>query len=209
MLQARRRPGLGTIFKNWCTLKIYMHIRPITTRRIIMSLRISHLAPIAAMLLIFALALPAAAEAGRSATASSFGAVAYSALDPIELGKEAKPLYQVDAYFRLKDLRAIAARDKGTFVVPSETGKEPNELSRDVKPLYDVASYFRIKEVREIAARKKAAFAVPSEVGQVPTKLGRDPKPINQVDAYFRLKDLREIGSQERAVVLIPSKVRA
>jgi hypothetical protein len=186
-----------------------MHIRPITTRRIIMSLRISHIALMAAMLLIFALALPAAAEAGRSATASSFDAVAYRALDPIDLSREAKPLYQVDAYFRIKDLREIAARDKGTFIVPSETGLEPNVLTREAKPLYDVASYFRIKEVQEIAARRKGAFAVPSEVGQAPTELGRDPKPLYQVDAYFRLKDLREIGSRERAGVLIPSKVRA
>jgi hypothetical protein len=187
-----------------------MRIRPIATRRIDMSLRISHLAPLGAVLLIFGLAMPAFGEAGGSAAeASSFGAFAYRALDPIELGKEAKPLYQVDAYFRLKETREIAARERGTFIVPSETGREPNVLSRVAKPLYDVASYFRIKEVREIAARRKAAFTVPSETGQEPTELGRDRKPVIQVDAYLRLKDLQEIGSQENKGVLIPSKVRA
>jgi hypothetical protein len=186
-----------------------MHIRPITTRRIIMSLKICHPAPFAALVLLFALASPALAEDGSAAQASSFGDVEYKALDPIELGKEAKPLYDVASYFRIKDLREIATRDRDTYIVPSETNQEPTGLSREAKPLYDVASYFRIKDLREIAARDKGTYIVPSETDQEPSELGNDPKPVYDVGAYFRLKDLREIGSKEKKGFLVPSKIRA
>jgi hypothetical protein len=186
-----------------------MHIGPITIRRIIMSLKICHPAPFAALVLLFALASPAYAEDGSSAQASSFGDVKYTVLDPIQLGKEAKPLYQVDAYFKLKDLREIATRYKGTYIVPSKADREPSLLGKEAKPLYDVASYFRIKELREIAARHKGTYIVPSKADQEPTELGKDPKPVYDVDANLRLKDLREIGSKEKKGFVVPSKIRA
>jgi hypothetical protein len=171
-----------------------------------MSMKISHPAYFAALVLLFALASQAFAEDGQ---ASSFGNVAYKALDPIQLGKEAKPLYQVDAYFKLKDLREIAARDLGTYIVPSETDQDPRGLGRVAKPLYDVASYFRIKEIREIAAKEKGTFIVPSETDQVPNELGKKAKPVYDVDANLKLKGLREIGSKEKKGYVVPSKIRA
>ena len=171
-----------------------------------MSLKISHPAYFAALVLLFALASQASAEDGQ---ASVFGDLKYKTLDPIQLGKEAKPLYQVDAYFKLKDLREIATRDRGTFIVPSDTDQVPNELGREAKPLYDVASYFRIKEIREIAARKKGTFIVPSDTDQVPNELGKEAKPLYDVDANLKLKGLREIGSTEKKSFLVPSKIRA
>ncbi len=171
-----------------------------------MILKISHPAYFAALVLLFALASSACAEDGQ---ASVFGEMKYKALDPILLGKEAKPLYDVEAYFRLKDLREIAARDRGTYLIPSETGQDPTGLGRDAKPLYDVASYLRTKELREIAARDRGTYIVPGETGQEATELGKDPKPVYDVDAYFRLKDLREIGSTEKKGFVVPSKIRA
>jgi hypothetical protein len=183
-----------------------MCIGQVTIRRIIMSLKISHTAYFAALVLLFALASSACAEDGQ---ASSFGDVKYKALAPILLGKEAKTLYDVDAYFRLKELREIAARDRGTYLIPSETGQDPTGLGRDAKPLYDVASYFRIKEIREIAARDRGTYIVPGETDQEATELGKDPKPVYDVDARFRLKELREIGFKEKKGFLVPSKIRA
>jgi len=171
-----------------------------------MSLKILYPTLFAALVLLFGLASSACAEDGQT---SSFGDVTYKALDPLQLGTVAKPLYQVDAYFRLKDLREIAARDLGTYIVPSETDQEPNELGQEAKPLYDVASYFRIKEVREIATKKKDTFVVPSDTDQEPNELGQEAKPVNKVDAYLKLKGLREIGSKEKKVFLVPSKIRA
>ena len=171
-----------------------------------MSLKISHTATFAALVLLFALASSACAEDGQ---ASVFGDVKYKALDPILLGKEVKPLYQVDAYFKLKDLREIAARGRGTYLIPSETGQDPTGLERDAKPLYDVASYFRIKEIREIAARDLGTYILTGETDQEATELGKDPKPVYDVDAYFRLKELREIGSKEKKGFVVPSKIRA
>jgi hypothetical protein len=186
-----------------------MHIRPLNRRRIIMSLKIHHTAPLAALALLIALASPAFGEDATMGAASTFGDVSYKALDPIHLGKEAKPLYQVDAYFRIKDLREIAARDKGLYVVRQKSFLGTYELGRDAKPLYDVASYFRIKDLREIAARDKGTYIVPSETGQEPTKLGGKPKPINQIDSRLRQKELREIGSAVKEGILIPSKIRS
>ena len=174
-----------------------------------MSLKIHHTAPLAALALLIALASPAFGEDATMGAASTFGDVSYKALDPIHLGKEAKPLYQVDAYFRIKDLREIAARDKGLYVVRQKSFIGTYELGRDAKPLYDVASYFRIKDLREIAARDKGTYIVPSETGQEPTKLGGKPKPINQIDSRLRQKELREIGSAVKEGILIPSKIRS
>lgn len=129
-----------------------------------MSLKISNPAPFAALLLLFAMASPALAEDGSSPQVSSFGEVNYKALDPIQLGKEAKPLYKVDAYFKLKDLREIAARDKGTYIVPSKADQEPTELGKDPKPVYDVGAYFRLKDLREIGSKEKKGFLVPSKI---------------------------------------------
>lgn len=39
-----------------------------------------------------------------------------------ELGKEPKPVYDVDFYFRLKDLREIGSEEKKGYVVPSKIG---------------------------------------------------------------------------------------
>ena len=171
-----------------------------------MSLKISHTAHFAALVLLFALASSASAE---DAQASSFGDVKYKALDPILLGKEAKPLYDVDAYFKQKDLREIAARDRGTYLIPSDTEQDPRGLGREAKPLYDVASYFRKKEIQEIAARDLGTYIVPGETDQEATELGKDPKPVYDVGAYFRLKELREIGSKEKKGFVVPSKIRA
>jgi len=88
----------------------------------------------------------------------------YKTLDPIQLGKEAKPLYDVASYFRIKDLREIAARDRGTYIVPSETDQEPSELGNDPKPVYDVDAYFRLKDLREIGSKEKKGFLVPSKI---------------------------------------------
>ena len=126
-----------------------------------MNLKISHPAYFAALVLLFALASPSYAEDGQ---ASSFGDVTFKALDPIQLGKEVKPLYQVDAYFKLKDLREIAARHKGTYVVPSVTDQEPTELGKDPKAVYDVDSYFRLKDLREIGSKEKKGYLVPSKI---------------------------------------------
>lgn len=174
-----------------------------------MSLKICHLTPFAALVLLFVLASPAFAEDGSTAQATSFGDVKYKVLDPIKLGKEAKPLYEVDAYFRLKDLREIATKDKGTYIMPSETDQVPSELGKDAKPLYDVASYFRIKDIREIATKDKGTYIVPSKGDQEPNELGKEAKPVYDVDAYFRLKELREIGSKEKKSFVVPSKIRA
>lgn len=174
-----------------------------------MSLKIHHTAPWAALVLLIALASPALAQSGSTPGASTFGEVSYKALDPIQLGKEAKPLYQVDAYFRIKEIREIAARDKGLYVVRQKSFPGTYELGRDAKPLYDVTAYFRIKDTREIAARDKGTFIVPSEIGQEVTKLGREPKPINQIDSRLRQKELRDIGSAAKEGVLIPSKIRS
>jgi len=174
-----------------------------------MSLRVSHLAPFAALLLLFVLASPAFGDDGSAAQASSSVTVTYKVLDPVNLGKEAKPLYDVASYFRIKELREIADREKAPFIVPSETGQEPNALGIEARPLYDVASYFKIKEVREIADREKGPFVVPSETGQEPNVLGNEAKPLYSIDAYYRQKDLREIGSEEKNVFLVPSKIRA
>ena len=170
-----------------------------------MNLKISHPAYFAALVLLFALASPSYAEDGQ---ASSFGDLKFKALDPIQLGKEAKPLYDVDAYFKLKDLREIAARHKGTYVVAS-TDRDTSLLGKEVKPLYQVDAYFQLKDLRELATGHKGAYIVPSETDQEPTELGKDQKPLYDVDSYFRLKDLREIGSKEKKVYLVPSKIRA
>jgi hypothetical protein len=182
-----------------------MHIGQIRTRRIIMSLKISHSAYFAALVLLFALASPSYAEDGQ---ASSFGDVTFKALDPIQLGKTVKPLYQVDAYFKLKDLREIATNHKGTYVVAS-TDRDTSLLGKEAKPLYQVDAYFKLKDLREIVARHKGTYVVPSETDQEPTELGKDPKAVYDVDSYFRLKDLREIGSKEKKGYLVPSKIRA
>jgi len=174
-----------------------------------MSLRIDHIALLGALMLLFALPSPGSAEDGSLPRASGFGELKYAALDPIHLGKEAKPLYQVDAYFRIKELREIAARDKGLYVVRQKSFLGTYELGRDPKPLYQVDAYSRIKDLREIAARDKGPYVVPSEIGQEPTKLGGKPKPINQIESRFRLKELRELGSGVKEGVLIPSKIRA
>ncbi len=174
-----------------------------------MSLKISHPAYFAALVLLFALASPAFAEDGSGVQASIFGDVKYKALDPIQLGKEAKPLYQVDAYFKLKDLREIAGRELGTYIVPSETDQDPRGLGREAKPLYQVDAYFKIKDLLEIAGRDRGTYIVPSETDQEATVLGKDPKPVYDVDAYFKLKDLREIGSKEKKGFVVPSKIRA
>jgi len=129
-----------------------------------MNLKICHPAPFAVLVLFFALALPAHAEDGSTGQAASFGDVEYKALDPIKLGKVAKPLYEVDAYFRIKDLREIAARDKGTFVVPSKADQEPNELGKEAKPVYDVDANLRLKGLREIGSKEKKGFVVPSKI---------------------------------------------
>jgi hypothetical protein len=183
-----------------------MYTRQIRTRRIIMNLRICHPAHFAALVLFFALASPAFAEDGQ---ASSFGEVKYKALDPIQLGKEAKPLYQVDAYFRLKDLREISARDLGAYIIPSVADQDPTGLGKEAKPLYRVDAYFKIKDLREIAARDRGTYIVPSEMDQEATELGKKPKPVYDVDSYFRLKDLRVIGSEEKKGYVVPSKIRA
>jgi hypothetical protein len=187
-----------------------MHLGPITIRRIIMSLKICHPAYFVALVLLFALASPAFAEDGpvASGQTSTFGDVKYKALDPIQLGKEAKPLYQVDAYFKLKDLREIAARHKGLYVVPSANW-DISLLGKEAKPLYQVDAYFKLKDLLEIAARDKGTYMVPSETDQEATELGKDLKPVYDVDAYFRLKDLREIGSKEKKGYVVPSKIRA
>ena len=174
-----------------------------------MSLRVFHLAPFAALILLFVLASPAFADDGSAAQASSSGMVTYKVLDPVKLGKDAKPLYQVDAYFRIKELREIAARQKGPYIVPTETGQEPNELGGNAKPLYSVDAYFRIKDLYEVAAREKGPYVVPSDVGTETNELGGNAKPLYSVGAYYRLKDLREIGSKEKKVFLVPSKIRA
>jgi len=174
-----------------------------------MSLKICHPVHFAALVLLFALASPGLGEDGSDARAPSFGEVKYKVLDPIQLGKEAKAVYDVDAYFRLKELRVIAARNKGTYIVPSKTDKEPSLLGREAKPLYEVDAYFRIKELREIAARKKGTYIIPSKIDQEPSLLGREAKPLYEVDAYFRLKELREIGSKEKKGFVVPSKIRA
>lgn len=96
-----------------------------------MTQRIGHLAHFAALTLLFALVPPAFAEDGQ---ASSFGEMKYKALDPIQLGKEAKPLYQVDAYFRLKDLREISARDPGAYIIPSMADQDPTGLGKEANP---------------------------------------------------------------------------
>jgi hypothetical protein len=184
-----------------------MHIGPITIWRIIMSSNLLYTTLFAALALLFALASSASAEDGQ---ASIFGDVTYKALDPLQLGKEAKkPIYDVASYFRIKDVREIAARDLGTYIIPSDTAQEPNELGREAKPIYNVASYFRIKDVREIAARDLGTYIIPSDTAQEPNELGKDPKAVYDVDAYFKLKDLREIGSKEKKGFLVPSKIRA
>ncbi len=127
-----------------------------------MTQRIGHLAHFAALTLLFALVPPAFAEDGQ---ASSFGEMKYKALDPIQLGKEAKPLYQVDAHFKIKDLREIAARDRGTYIVPSEMNQEATELGKEPKPVYDVDFYFRLKDLREIGSEEKKGYVVPSKIG--------------------------------------------
>lgn len=146
------------------TLKIYMPTGPITIRRIIMSLRIDHLAPLGALVLLIALASPAFGEDGSTAKASSFGDVSYKVLAPTHLGKEAKPLYQVDAYFRIKDLREIAARDKGAYIVPSETGQEPTKLGGKPKPINQIDSRLRLKELRELGSGGKEGVLIPSKI---------------------------------------------
>ncbi|MGC9516001.1 hypothetical protein, partial [Methanocrinis sp.] len=75
-----------------------------------------------------------------------------------------KPLYDVDAYFRLKELREIAAREKGTYIIPSKTDRKPSLLGKEAKPLYDVDAYFRLKELREIGSKEKKGFVVPSKI---------------------------------------------
>ncbi len=174
-----------------------------------MSLKICNPTLFAALVLLFMLASPAFAEDGSMSQAPSFGVVKYKVLDPIQLGKEAKPLYEVDAYFRLKDLREIATRDKGTYIVPSKADRVPSELGKEAKPLYDVASYFRIRDLREIAASDKGTYIVPSKADQEPSELGKEAKPAYDVDSYFRLKGLREIGSKEKKGFVVPSKIRA
>jgi len=141
-----------------------MHIRPLNRRRIIMSLKIHHTAPLAALALLIALASPAFGEDATMGAASTFGDVSYKALDPIHLGKEAKPLYQVDAYFRIKDLREIAARDKGTYIVPSETGQKPTKLGGRPKPINQIDSRLRQKELREIGSAVKEGILIPSKI---------------------------------------------
>jgi len=129
-----------------------------------MSLKIHHTAPLAALALLIALASPAFGEDATMGAASTFGDVSYKALDPIHLGKEAKPLYQVDAYFRIKDLREIAARDKGTYIVPSETGQEPTKLGGKPKPINQIDSRLRQKELREIGSAVKEGILIPSKI---------------------------------------------
>ncbi|MDF0591465.1 hypothetical protein [Candidatus Methanocrinis natronophilus] len=174
-----------------------------------MTLKIHHMALWSALALLIALASPALAQSGSTVPASTFGDVRYGAADPIHLGKEPKPLYQVDAYFRIKDLREIAARDKGLYVVRQKSFLEAYGIGRDPRPLYDVGSYFRIKDLREIAARDRGLFIVPSETGQEPRSLGKPPKPMRVIDTPYRSKELREIGSREKEGVLIPSKIWA
>jgi len=169
-----------------------------------MTQRIGHLAHFAALTLLFALVPPAFAEDGQ---ASSFGEMKYKALDPIQLGKEAKPLYQVDAYFRLKDLREISARDPGAYIIPSMADQDPTGLGKEANPLYPVDAHFKIKDLREIAARDRGTYIVPSEMNQEATELGKEPKPVYDVDFYFRLKDLREIGSEEKKGYVVLSKI--
>jgi len=174
-----------------------------------MSLKICYTVPFAAMVLLFILALPAFSEDDSTSQAPSFGDVKYKVLDPIQLSKEAKPLYKVDAFFRLRDLREIATRDRDTYIVPSKADQDPSELGKEAKPLYDVASYFRIKKLREIATRDKGTYIVPSKTDQVPSELGKEAKPLYDVDSYFRKKDIREIGSKKKKSFVVPSKIRA
>ncbi len=58
----------------------------------------------------------------------------------------------------------IAARDKGTYIVPSETNQEPTELGNDPKPVYDVDANLRLKDLREIGSKEKKGFLVPSKI---------------------------------------------
>ncbi|MDD2639246.1 MAG: hypothetical protein PHO60_09820, partial [Methanothrix sp.] len=73
--------------------------------------------------------------------------------------------YQVDAHFKIKDLREIAARDRGTYIVPSEMNQEATELGKEPKPVYDVDFYFRLKDLREIGSEEKKGYVVPSKIG--------------------------------------------
>ncbi len=171
-----------------------------------MSLKSCHPAHFGALVLLLALASPAFAEDGQ---APIFGDVKYKALDPIQIGKEAKPLYDVASYFMIKEIREIAGRDLGTYLIPSERDQDPRGLGREAKPLYDVASYFRIKEIREIAARDLGTYIVPRETDKEARELGKDPKPIYDVDANLKLKGLREISSEEKKGFVVPSKIRA
>lgn len=129
-----------------------------------MTLKIHHMALWSALALLIALASPALAQSGSTMPASTFGDVRYGAADPIHLGKEPKPLYQVDAYFRIKDLREIAARDRGLFIVPSETGQEPRSLGKPPKPMRVIDTPYRSKELREIGSREKEGILIPSKI---------------------------------------------
>ena len=129
-----------------------------------MTLKIHHMALWSALALLIALASPALAQSGSTVPASTFGDVRYGAADPIHLGKEPKPLYQVDAYFRIKDLREIAARDKGSYIVPSETGQEPRSLGKPPKPMRVIDTPYRSKELREIGSGEKEGVLIPSKI---------------------------------------------
>ena len=131
------------------------HVRP---RRNLMSAKVRHSACFAVMLLLFALASPVFADER-----------VFKPLEPIALGMDIKPLYDIQEITKDKPLYDFQVYSKNSPLYDLQTYSKNRPLydlqaySKN-KSLYKVDMYFKKKPLADLTTETKPIYNVPSKV---------------------------------------------